>query len=219
MKSNINLYSAEFKPKFEWITGRHLLGISIVVTLIMSGVYGGLFYWHSKVESQAQEVATQIAQEQQSIDDFTHAIQTRTGDPLLGARLNQLQNELSAQESLLLRVKDLSGLKQKSFSSLFDALASANSNHLWLTSFTVDEENLSISGSLAKPSAMTQWIGKLSNTSFFKGREFNDAVLAREDEALHFTLTSKKRNESADSANEQSSDVLVAQEGGNNGSD
>jgi Tfp pilus assembly protein PilN len=153
-------------------------------------VYGGLYYWQQQTQLLADNLNMSISQQQQNIDEFTLALQNRSGDPVLAAQLNQLQNSRMAQETLLQRVKGMSQLKQKSFSTLFDALSSSNSSSLWLTSFTINEADLTIRGSLAKPSALTQWITKLSNTEFFKGQEFDDAKLIREDEQLIFELSS-----------------------------
>jgi hypothetical protein len=120
---------------------------------------------------------------------------------VLAAQMNDLQLQISSQETLLLQVKDMGELKQKSFSGLFDALASANSEYLWITNFTLNESDLNITGNIAKPSALTTWIGDLSNTVFFKGQEFHDARVLREDGELVFQLNSRKKSD----------DLLVAQ--------
>jgi Tfp pilus assembly protein PilN len=190
MKSRINLYHPEFRPTFEWITGPHLLLSTALALCLGMSVYGGLYYWQQQTQLLADNLNMSISQQQQNIDEFTLALQNRSGDPVLAAQLNQLQNSRMAQETLLQRVKGMSQLKQKSFSTLFDALSSSNSSSLWLTSFTINEADLTIRGSLAKPSALTQWITKLSNTEFFKGQEFDDAKLIREDEQLIFELSS-----------------------------
>jgi Tfp pilus assembly protein PilN len=92
-----------------------------------------------------------------------------------------------------MRIEDMGELKQKSFFQLFDALAKADSDDVWLTTFIVNENDLSISGSLAKPSALTKWIGELSNTPFFNGQEFDDALIIRGDQGLTFHLTSTQK--------------------------
>lgn len=195
MKSRINLYHNEFRPKFEWITAPHLVVSALLALCIGMGAYGGVYYWQQQTQLLAQQLNTAISQQQRNIDEFTAALQNRKGDPALTAQLNQMQNDRLAQETLLLRVKDMSQLKQKSFSTLFDALSSSNSNSLWLTSFTVNEADLTIRGNLAKPSALTQWITQLSKTEFFKGQEFDDAKLVREDGQLIFELSSVVKRE------------------------
>jgi Tfp pilus assembly protein PilN len=204
MKSRINLYHAEFRPVFEWITGPHLLLSTALAVCLGASIYGGLYYWQQQTQLLADNLNVSISQQQRNIDEFTIALKNRAGDPLLAAKLNQLQDSRMAQETLLLRVKDMSQLKQKSFSTLFDALSSSDSSSLWLTSFTVNEADLTIRGSLVKPSALTQWITKLSQTEFFKGQEFDDAQLLRENEQLTFELSSVVTEKS-----------LIAAQGGN----
>jgi Tfp pilus assembly protein PilN len=190
MKSRINLYHGEFRPTFEWITGPHLLVTTVLAICLGASVYGGLYYWQQQTQLLANNLNASISQQQRNIDEFTSALKNRAVNPVLSAQLNQLQDSRMSQETLLLRVQDMSQLKQKSFSTLFDALSSSNSGSLWLTSFTVNEADLTIRGSLDKPSALTQWITKLSNTEFFKGQEFDDATLLRENDQLTFELSS-----------------------------
>lgn len=206
MKARINLYHREFRPTFEWISGSHLIALACISFVLCGMAYAGLLSWQQKVERDAQRIAQNLQQQQQTIDELTNSLQTRLNNPKLAAQLKQITAQISSQEALLMSVKDMGELKQKSFSSLFDALANANSDNLWITAFTLDESELNIIGSIAKPAALTQWIGDLSNTEFFKGQEFYDARVLRKDGELSFELNSSKK----------SSELLVAQ-GGENG--
>ncbi|MFC4701078.1 hypothetical protein ACFO4O_12970 [Glaciecola siphonariae] len=207
MKHKINLYHQDFRPRFEWVTAQHLVALVFMSVLVCGGVFAGLYSWRTAVETDVENIAQRVSQEQRNIDEFTSALQTRVNNPILGAKLNKLQQQISAQETLLMRVQDMGELKQKSFAQLFNALATADSDHVWLNQFTVNENDLVIRGSLARPSALTQWIGDLSKTQFFNGQEFDDALLIREDGELSFHLTSTQKTD----------DVLVA-DGGSNAS-
>ncbi|MBT1451696.1 PilN domain-containing protein [Glaciecola sp. XM2] len=206
MKARINLYHNEFRPQFEWITAPHLIVLTALAFMLCGGVYSGLYYWQQQTQLMADNLNSSIRMQQRNIDEFTRALQTRQGDPVLAGRLNDLQRERSSQDKLLVKVKDMAKLKQKSFSTLFDALASSNSNSLWLTEFTVNEADLTIKGSLSKPSALTQWINDLSKTTFFKGQEFDDAKVLREDGQLTFELSSVVTEQ-----------TLLVSQGGENG--
>ncbi len=202
MKNKIDFYHQEFRPVFSWVTGNHLFLLTGLCILFSASIYGGLYAWYSDAETAVKSIVQSVKQEQQNIDEFTSALQTRENNPVLGARLRQLQNQIASQESLLLKVKDMDEMRDSSFAELFDALSSADSDHVWLTSFTVNEADLVISGTIAKPSALTVWINDLSSTQFFKGQEFDDALLIREDGELSFHLTST----------EKPKDVLLAKE-------
>ncbi|WP_395339846.1 PilN domain-containing protein [Ningiella sp. W23] len=191
MKFNINLYHKAFHPKFEWLTGVNMFAISACVLALCLAGFAALYSWQTSLESEMSRVTQSIATEQQSINDLTNALQTRTGNAVLGAKLAQLQRELAAKDALLRKVQDLGDMKQSGFSNLFDAFANANSQHVWIRSFTVDEDALLINGSVSKPSALTQWIADLSGTVFFEGKEFDEAVLDRNEEDLTFQLKSE----------------------------
>ena len=211
MKARINLYQEEFYPHFEWVTGSHLV-ISTIFAALLSGMgYLALLSWHQDLDKELSLIQENISAEQRNIDEFTNALQTRIGNPVLAAERTQLQKELASQEALLSRVQDLGQMKQSAFSELFNALANADSEHVWISSFIVNERDLTIRGSLAQPSALTRWIGDLSNTAYFKGQEFDDALLLKENDALNFQLTSTELIES-----EKSNDQPLVARGGAN---
>lgn len=205
MKVRINLYHREFRPAFEWITAGHLFVLLGLCLLLSGGAFTGLQSWKENVERDADSIGVKLAQEQQIISELTTALQSRADSPLLTAQIDNLQNQMSSKQTLLNKVKGMSELKQKSFSGLFNALADADSNELWISTFTVNETDLNINGSLANPSALTKWISDLSNTEFFRGQEFYDARVVRDNGQLSFELNSSKKL----------SDVLVAQGGKN----
>jgi Tfp pilus assembly protein PilN len=193
MKTNINFYHDEFRPRFDWVSGQHLSVLLVLSFVLCGSIYAGLYAWRGSVQADLEQIAQSVQQQQSNIDEFTFALQNRENNPVLSARLRQLQLQILSQENRLKKVQDMGEMKQSSFAELFDALATANSDHVWINNFTVNEEDLIISGSIAKPSALTKWIGDLSKTQFFKGQEFDDALLQREDGELSFQLTSTEK--------------------------
>lgn len=190
MKSQINLLSDEFIPKFEWVCSEHFIGAIVGVILLCSGVYGFSVYRHQQITVEVASLKKDIARQQVSIDELTLALTTRVADPLLESKLAHFSQQTRSRGQLLNHIRNLSVLKQRSFSVLFDSLAQSSSSQLWLTHFMVTENELNIEGEIATPSALPLWISELSKTNFFKGQAFNLANVEREDERLVFQLNS-----------------------------
>lgn len=201
MKTQINLLHEEFRPKFEWVCASHFAGAIIAAILLSSGVYGLTNYRLHLKEQQVAAIKKEIKQQQESIEELTLALTQRVSDPVLTSKLASFTEQTRTRGMLLNQIRNLSALKQRSFSGLFDSLSQSNSTELWLTEFLVTPNELNIEGLLAKPRALPLWISELSQTDFFKGQEFNVASVAREQDSLVFKLNSVNKASSTSGAN------------------
>lgn len=195
MKSQINLLHKGFVPKFEWVCGEHFVGLVLTVIVLCTSAFGLSNYYHKQQQSTVTKIKKEIKQQQRSIDELTASLTARVTDPLLESKLATLSEQTRARTLLLNHIRNLSELKQRSFSVLFDSLAQSSSSELWLTHFLVKPNELNIEGELSMPQALPIWISELSKTDFFKGQEFNLASVEREDSVLVFQLTSVNKDE------------------------
>ncbi|MFT6267468.1 MAG: Tfp pilus assembly protein PilN [Alphaproteobacteria bacterium] len=195
MKSQINLLHNEFTPKFEWVCANHFIGMIVAVISLCLGTYGLTGYYHQQKEEQVAAIKVEIKQQQKSIEELTKALTDRVINPSLQNKLVSFTEQTRTRGLLLNHIRDLSALRQRSFSVLFDSLAQSSSSELWLTHFLVTPDILNIEGQIAKPRALPVWISELSKTDFFKGQEFNLASVEREDSGLFFKLNSVTKSQ------------------------
>jgi Tfp pilus assembly protein PilN len=195
VKSQINLLHKGFIPKFEWVCGNHFVGLILGVLLLCSGTYGIAGYYHQQKEVQVARIKKEISQQQSSIEELTSALTSRVTDPVLESKLASFTEQTRNRGLLLKHIRNMSELKQRSFSVLFDSLAQSTSSQLWLTHFLVKPNELNIEGHISTPRALPMWISQLSKTDFFKGQEFNLANVDREDSGLIFQLTSVDKSQ------------------------
>lgn len=190
MKSQINLYHKEFHPVFEVYTGQNLVIASVFCALLVGVATGVAHYFKATAQSDLTRVQSSLNRVEREVEELRMELQARTHNPVLKAKLASATQNVETQQVLVSQIQSLSGLKNKSFSGLFDAFASNNKSNLWLTSFTVNENDLTIKGELSQPSALPSWINGLTNTQYFNGQEFSDAIVERNQSALAFELTS-----------------------------
>ncbi|MGB3725785.1 MAG: PilN domain-containing protein [Glaciecola sp.] len=217
MKSQINLLSDEFTPHFELVSLSHLLIFSVLSIFLCGGVYAAVSYQKLSTETEISATNLLLSERQQTIDAMTTELSAKSNDPLLEARLASLKQLTATKASLLANLEDLSGLQQGSFSTMFDSLAQAQSNALWLTEFTVSSGELTIGGELSTPSALPIWIQQLQNTDFFKGQSFNVANVSRNNDTLSFELMSKPATEGVQASNGDVDDAMATTVGDDNG--
>jgi hypothetical protein len=212
MKSQINLLQARFTPKFEWVCASHFLGLIALTCVIGMASYGGVFYWQLEAQNKLTAVQKKVDAEQAAVAELSADLSARNTDPLLMSKLASFKLQTQERSILLSHIQSLSDLKQRSFSSLFDALSSSSSKDLWLTKFEVTPEALSLGGQVAQPRALPLWISQLSRTDFFKGQEFNVASLERSSGILVFELNSV--DSTSNSESNSGSNQTIAQTGG-----
>ncbi|MGQ8366076.1 PilN domain-containing protein [Glaciecola sp. 1036] len=191
MKHQINLYHQEFRPHFEIFNAAHLTFVTLICALLIAIAYAGFSYQLNGQKDQLKATQARYSEVEQEIAGLSTQLAQRTGSPLLKAKLDRFTQDLTQHQLLVNKIQSISDLKNKSFSELFDAFSNSYTNDLWLTSFSVLENDLTIKGQLSNPSALPNWISKLSNTGFFKGQEFADAIVQRTDDILMFRLTSQ----------------------------
>lgn len=207
MKSQINLLHKQFVPHFEWVCASHFFALIVFTMVLAAGGYGWSFYHLEQRQAAVDKLARQLQTKQQNVDELTTALTERATDPVLEAKFNNLRASTRGRTVLLNHVESLSGLKQRSFSSLFDSLAQSSSRHLWLTKFNVTVEELNFEGQLSQPKALPVWISQLSDTEFFKGQEFGDASLERKQDKLLFSLNSNANSSTDPTQQVSSNDV------------
>jgi hypothetical protein len=162
----------------------------VLTTLLCAGGYGAANYSHQQKQQKVAAITKQVQQQQQSIEEITTALTNRLSAPAKQNELTMLAAQSSSRGLLLNHIRNLSALKQRSFSALFDSLAQSSSSQLWLTHFLITPEELNLEGGISTPRALPLWISELSKTDFFAGQEFSVASVDRNDEGLTFTLNS-----------------------------
>jgi len=191
MKTRINLYRDEFKPKFIWISATNTIAFGVIALLIMSGVYFGV--WQTQ-ESRLQELAqakSSIDAKQRRLEELTRQLTTREKNPVLLAKLGTQKMRLSTAQHLAQKLESLSKLQEKPFSSAMTSFAEVNNSNVWLTTFKVNDTDIIIEGNISEPGALPNWLKSIGKTDFFKNRDFRAATVFRTDEQLSFKIESK----------------------------
>jgi len=183
--------------------------------VLLVGLASGVtHYYKGKAEAELTSVQSELSKIESQVSELRNELEARTEDPILKAKLSAAIDDVKTQQTLVAQIQSLSGLKSKAFSGLFDAFSSNNKPNLWLTSFTVNENDLTIKGELSAPTALPNWISGLTNSAYFNGQEFSDAVVERNQGSLAFELTSQRIKERQ---NEVIDTAVTAEDGGDNG--
>lgn len=193
MKNRVNFYQAEYHPKLR------LLSLSLVIvcwalTLIFS--LSAYFYFDTKQQQTKTEIAGFEQKKQQQlllIEELQSALEQKKPDPQLLNQVEQNQKLISLKKRILNELNGQKTTQSSGFSRLMLDLAEHHQLGLWLTHITLDGANVTIQGSATESAAIPQWVNVLAKTDYFKGQEFANTRLFRDDnQQLHFVLATNQ---------------------------
>lgn len=190
MKTRINLYRDEFKPRFVWISANNTFLFGIVALILMATMYFGVWQDLQTQQQELTEIQKSIESKQQELDQLTNQFTARAKDPKLLAKLANQQVKLATAKHLAAKLNTLSKLQERPFSSALNSFAEANNASVWLTSFKLNDKHILINGNISEPSALPIWLKSIGKTDFFNNRDFGAAALLRTNEKLSFSIES-----------------------------
>ncbi len=158
MKTRVNLYTPEFRPKKEWVTLTHITGIGVLAVVVMLFVVflakGALTSAQLKLNT-AQGKITQL---ENSVQELTLAVENNVQDPVLKQKLDRLSVQLDYRERLLAQLLSLSTVQSRGFSAFMSDLAILRDKDIRLTRITLDGDTLTLTGVAIYYQVVPRWI-------------------------------------------------------------
>ncbi|MDN4501928.1 PilN domain-containing protein [Alteromonadaceae bacterium BrNp21-10] len=191
MKYRINLYSADLKPKLE------LFSFSFV-TVVWSLVLLALLLWgyvvyqqHHSIQLLSQQRAGELTQLQAQLTTRMTALKNRKPDPALQLKVIELQEAVQGKKLLLSKLGTLTEINSGDYAALMHDLANYRQPQVWLTHIQVQDRQVFLQGATVESQAIPQWLDKLRQSRFFRGQQFEQAKIYRDqDDGLRFDIGS-----------------------------
>ena len=195
MKYTINLLPTELRPNLELLTIYTVMVAMVFSAVVMFGVSSYMDHDKRIIAMELDTLRSEINRKTSVLNVINAELENRVEDPLLVQTTVLQETQLKQKKRLVAELQSRDTLLKHNFADLFEALALKHSSDLWLTSIKVVGGDMAFSGHAAQPSALPQWVAKLSETQYFKGREFNSATLIRKDDQLIFELQTTQGGE------------------------
>ncbi|WP_026376624.1 hypothetical protein [Aestuariibacter salexigens] len=190
MKNRINLYQTPLHPQLELVTVSSTLAVWGLCVVVLLVVFAGLQRVAIRDSQQLSSTQQKIQTQTLYLDSLKQALANRGQDPVLIEQLESLQIEYDDRQRLLMLLNDGQFANQRGFASLMADLATFHHQQVALTRIAATGQALQFEGKVSDPSVLPQWLGGLADAPYFTGAEFSAVSLFRDDNGLHFTLTS-----------------------------
>ena len=191
MKTKVNLYSPELQPKLRLLTLQVTLVDCTLVLLLFSG-----FWLYAFIEHQSLSADASLSEQQKNQHlNIVRGLQTELAnvkkDPQLLIKVEQNLQILALKERVLKELQGQEDLKNNGFARLMLELADNHQSGLWLSHISLDGRKVQLEGGAIESSLIPKWLNNLGATAYFKGQEFSDTRLFRnEQEELNFIISS-----------------------------
>lgn len=167
MKYTINLLPTELRPNLELLTIYTVMVAMVFSAVVMFGVSSYMDHDKRIIAMELDTLRSEINRKTSVLNVINDELENRVEDPLLVQTTVLQETQLKQKKRLVAELQSRDTLLKHNFADLFEALALKHSSDLWLTSIKVVGGDMAFSGHAAQPSALPQWVAKLSETQYF----------------------------------------------------
>ena len=195
MKYRINLYSAELKPKLDLFNLSFVAGLWALLLLVLVAVFSQQYQQTQASQQQLQQQNNTLAQLQAELGVKMEALKALKPDPQLQHQVSELEETVQAKKVLISKLGVLAQINSGDYAGLMQDLARYRQSQLWLQQIQVQDRNIFIQGGALSSQALPQWLDKLKQSKYFRGQQFEQARLYRDqDDTLLFEIGSVMTN-------------------------
>ncbi len=191
MKTRVNLYTAEFKPKKELLSFNQMAVVWCFAMLVLLSLY---FYTSDQLQSSRQTLVTlqlEEGEKRTELQKLEAKLMAHQASAMLNRELAARKLELEVKRRLLNSLGEKQLLKSQGFAVLMADLAKVNDKEVWLTQVLVTEGNINLSGITTSSDAVPRWVNGFKRVASLAGQGFYQFSVARdENDQLAFELTS-----------------------------
>jgi MSHA biogenesis protein MshI len=174
MKQSINLYHSSLLPSKERLPLKTVLWVNGIALLLLSALTVGMDHFIELKQRESDKVTALVRSIDNDIDTLTDKLEMKRNTQFLQKDLDALRLKVENREQLLdyMQTSELS-LRTTQYQNVMDDLANFHNPNLWLTSITITNDELRLTGNTIRPSAIPEWLQKLQGSTFFRGKTFS----------------------------------------------
>lgn len=199
MKTRINLYAAEFKPKKEILNLVQLISINILVLVVMFTFIYLAVSERNEMQAQMQQLDQDMSELRETNKELAEKAAKHIKNPGLEQQLVILNSRLGYQQDILSLLSGLSDVKSSGFSILMQDLARLRDRDIRLKRIQLNNNEITFEGLARYHQAIPRWVRQFKQGTSLQNREFSQLHIGRnDDDTITFTLTNSAKNEDAE---------------------
>jgi hypothetical protein len=181
MAGQINLLNPALRKTREWPTALPLAAVALALILLVTVAAVAARLNASRRHAEAESLAENLKQVQQTLLATTQKLAARKPDPGLAAELEHARDQLKRQREILVRLDSGTIGNVQGFSDFLRGFARQVPQGLWLTGFTIDDggHDMEVRGRMLSPMLLTEYVRRLNAERAFRGLSFQGLEIQR----------------------------------------
>lgn len=192
MKTSINFYVDDLKPKKYFLTLTNVAILSSIALMAMLVWFGSVVLSNQALEQKNNTLSVQLDGLQTQLSNFSQALVNHNNQAAFKKERDTLSQTILAKKTLVEIVTARTSDEAIDYYQVMKDLTEHHDHDLWLTQFTFNQNDVSFNGYALQSKAVTNWMSYLQATDTFSGREFSLLeIRAFDDQVVEFkTATS-----------------------------
>jgi len=187
VKTNINFYTDDLKPKVYYLTLTNAAIVAGVLLLLMLLWFAQVSYKINHISENKKRNQTELASANEELQNYQQALVKHNNNDKFMEVKSQLEREVAAKSALLSLVTAHTAKESIDYSVVMQELTEHHDHNIWLTDFRFNKNNVDFHGYSLESRSVTRWMSYLQATKSFTGREFSLLnISAINDEVLEF---------------------------------
>lgn len=193
MKQQVNLYQPALVIKRQYLTLPRLLWSWLAMMAILLAAVTVIKQQHNQLSAALTEQRQTLDNQLQEAGIFQQALQQRQPSQTLQLQHKQLQDNIKQKQHLLSYLAGQQRQAGQLYSPVLQHLQQIDSEPLWLTTFSLKQQQSSFEGMTMQPEAVPLWLEQLRSLGYFSGQKFGviDLKQVPQQQAVTFRLSAQ----------------------------
>ncbi len=191
MKTRINLYLDELKPKREFFTLNNIVMCwgALIIVLVLVSILFARFEHTSKqqllsLQSKLDRTKAELAQVQRELE------RKQDKSPVL-RRIDKKKHDMLEMQKLLQFMQAKSKQAEFDYAQVMVDLASNTHNEIWLKSFHFVGNDIQLVGEATHGSAIPEWLNGLKRSEYFEAKTFSLLEFDKQETGVEFQIATQ----------------------------
>lgn len=194
MKTRVNLYLPELKPKKEFLTLKNTLVCWLVVSTVMLIV--SLVFSNSvkQVNTQVNKLQRTVNSAKTTLTATQVQLEKKQDKTPFIKRIEQFQKEIEQKQHLLDLMLDKNQKAQFDYASVMRDLARYSNEQVWLSEFYFSGYDITLSGFANHGSALPVWLSDLEQSTYFNNKAFSLIEFEQQKDVVLFNIATRSKS-------------------------
>lgn len=191
MKTRINLYLDELKPKREFLTLANVALCWAALTTLLVLVIGVFNHLDKTSKEQMLVLQSQLDQRKAELAKAQKALEIKQDKSPHLSRIEKKKSEIEEKQRLLDFMLTKTEQAKFDYAQVMTDLAANTHSEVWLNEFRFVGEEITLVGAANHGAAIPEWLNGLKNSDYFSAKAFSLLQFEKQEQGVEFQVATK----------------------------